>query len=65
VSQTAPSYWYFYKNKRVHRYALRKQILVSMGYDPNKSESEIISDLEIPKIYDCGNLKYTWHKQDT
>jgi hypothetical protein len=65
VSQTAPSYWYFYKNKRVHRYALRKQILVSMGHDPSKSESEIISDLQIPKIYDCGNLKYSWYKKNT
>jgi very-short-patch-repair endonuclease len=61
--ETPPSYWYFYKNKRVHRYSLRKQVLVSMGMDSSKSESELTEMLGIPKIYDCGNLKFVWNKK--
>jgi hypothetical protein len=59
---TKPGYFYFWKNKRVHRYFLRKSELVKMGYDPKKTEREIIEELGVPKIYDCGNIRFVWER---
>lgn len=59
---TKPGYWYFYKNRRVHRYALRKDVLVEMGYDERLSEREIIESMNIPRIYDCGNFRFIWRR---
>lgn len=58
--ETEPGYWYFYKNKRVHRWTLRKSELVKMGYDPKMTEEEIVFEMGIPKIWDCGNFRFVW-----
>ena len=60
--RTNPGYFYFWKNRRVHRYFLRKSELVKMGFDPKKTEREIIDELGVPKIYDCGNIRFVWQK---
>jgi hypothetical protein len=33
--------------------------LVKQGFDKNKTEHEIMSERKIPRIYDCGNMKYS------
>jgi hypothetical protein len=33
-----------------------------MGFDPKKTEREIIDELGVPKIYDCGNIRFVWQK---
>ena len=38
----------------------RKSILVKQGYDPNKTEKQIMEERGIPRIYDCGCLCYKW-----
>lgn len=53
-----PNYWYVLRNKREYRFKYRKSELVKQGYDKNKSESEIMFERKIYKIYDCGNLSY-------
>lgn len=58
VSETKLDYNYIINNIRVHRYKYRKQNLVKMGYDINKTENEIINELNILKIYGVGNYKY-------
>jgi very-short-patch-repair endonuclease len=60
--RTNPGYFYFWKNRRVHRYFLRKSELVKMGFDPKKTEREIIDELGVPKIYDCGNIRFVWER---
>lgn len=60
--RTKPGYFYFWKNRRVHRYFLRKSELVKMGFDPKKTEREIIDELGVPKIYDCGNIRFVWER---
>ena len=59
VSSTKPNYWYT-KNYRTreHRFNYRKNILVSKGYDVNKTEFEIMDGLGYGKIWDCGSLKF-------
>lgn len=58
IGLTEPGYWYIINNRREHRYKYNKHNLISMGYDKNKTEKEIMQDLGIPIFYDCGNLKY-------
>lgn len=51
---TKPSYWYFNKQKRIHRFALRKT-----KDDPkDQTEWEIRKSQGWNRIWDCGNLKF-------
>lgn len=59
VKATKPNYWYTKNYKvREHRFNYRKDILVSKGYDSNKTEFEIMSELGYDKIWDCGSFKF-------
>lgn len=53
-------YWYILGSKRFHRYRFRKQDLVKQGYDPNKTESEIMKERGYLKIYDSGQIKWKY-----
>jgi hypothetical protein len=53
-----PGYWYIINKKREHRFNWRKSVLVKMGYDENKTEHEIMSELGYNKIYNAGNKKW-------
>lgn len=59
ISSSKPGYHYSKNNlmERIHRYNFNKSKLVKMGYDKNKSESQIMSELDYFKIYDCGQIK--------
>ena len=54
------SYWYVDSKSflRYHRYKFRKSELVKMGYDPRKSEDQIMLSLPYFKIYDSGTTKW-------
>jgi hypothetical protein len=58
VKKTAPNYFYIIDNKRLHRFMFRKDKLIKDGYDPIKTEFEIMDERGIYKIYDSGHLKY-------
>lgn len=49
-----PSYYYVINKKREYRYNWRKDVLVKLGFDSNKTEKEIMEELGYPRIYDCG-----------
>ena len=55
---TQPNYYYLINNKRVHRFNFNKQILIKMGYDPAKTERQIMEENKIYKIFDCGSLLF-------
>lgn len=63
-----PNYFYFNRNtkKRFHRYSFRKQILKDKFpeiYSDDKTEFEIMNETKIYKrIYDCGNIIFTYKK---
>lgn len=59
-----PGYYYFIKGTRQHRFNWRKQKLVEMGYDKNKTELEIMSELGYYRIYNAGNRKWILNKGD-
>lgn len=60
IGVTKPNYWYFKRKEliRYHRFNFRKSNLIKMGYDVNKTENEIMKELDYFKIYDCGNYKF-------
>ena len=57
-SYTNINYYYFKNLKRHHRFQFRKDRLIKMGFDENKTESEIMSENGYLKVYDCGSIKY-------
>ncbi len=61
--ENIPGYHYIVDKIRKHRYSYRKRFLIKEGYDPNKTEHEIMLERKIYRIYDSGNLKFKWSKK--
>ena len=59
VKKTEPNYFYVKNKKREYRFKYRKDILVKEGFDVTKSESQIMEERGIHRIYDCGHLLYS------
>ena len=53
-----PNYFYVVNTKRENRFKYRKSELIKEGYDPQKSEHQIMMDRGIYRIYDCGTKVY-------
>jgi hypothetical protein len=52
IANTEPNYYYVGTEKiRLNRYNFRKDILVKLGYDKNKSEHEIMIERNMYRIY--------------
>lgn len=60
VTRLAPDYFYIVRDKREHKFNLRKnKMSKKFGVDVgNKSESELAQEVGLRKIYDCGKIKY-------
>lgn len=63
IKETKPNYFYIEGRRRVNRFNYRKDILVSMGYDRNKTEREITEEIGLYRIYDCGNKKWEFNNE--
>ena len=57
-SVTKPNYYWIIDEQRKHRFNYRKDRLVSLGYDKNKTEVQIMNELGYYRIFDCGSLKF-------
>ena len=60
IGKTVPNYYYIIDNIRYYRFGFTKDILIKEGFDPNKTEHEIMIDRDIYRIYDSGNLKFSY-----
>lgn len=54
---------YFYLNKknyllRINRLNFTKQKLIKLGFDKNKTESQIMFERGFDRIWNCGNLRF-------
>ena len=58
--KTEPNYYYIIDQKRYHRFGFRKDKLINDGYDANKTEHQIMLDRGIYRLFDSGNLKFTF-----
>lgn len=59
-----PNYYYIIGNNRKNRFKYRKSELIKEGFDPEKSEKEIMEERGIHRIYDCWSLVYIWKNED-
>lgn len=57
IKYTVPNYYYVEGNKRVHRFNFRKDKLIKLGYDRNKTERGITEQMGLYRIYDAGHKK--------
>lgn len=64
VYSTQPNYYYVVDHARRHRFNFRKDVLIMEGYDPKKTEHEIMLDRGIYRIYDCGSAKFEWTRPE-
>jgi hypothetical protein len=62
VNDTTPNYYYIVDSLRSHRFNWRKDILVSDGFDPTKTEVQIMNERGYYRIWDCGNKKWIYKK---
>lgn len=56
-----PDYYYFINNKRIHKFNFRKKAIKKKFpdiYDDSLSESENMKNIGIPRIYDCGKIRF-------
>ena len=60
IHKTQPNYFYVIDRKRYHRFNFRKDKLIKDGFDPNKTEHQVMLDRKIFRIYDSGSLKYSF-----
>lgn len=64
VRTNRPSYWYFkHANlpKRIHRFSLRKSVLVKQGGDKGKTEWQLAQEAGYDRIWDAGTV--LWSKK--
>lgn len=57
IKKCDPNYFYVKNNlmKRLDRFGFRKSVLIKKGFDPEKTEYEIMDELGYLRIYDCGS----------
>ncbi len=64
IHKTEPNYYYVIGNIRYHRFSYRKDKLIKEGFDPSKTEHEIMLERNIHRIYDSGSMKYSYNKKN-
>jgi hypothetical protein len=61
----SPDYHYVVKDERVHKFNFRKATLhKKYGLDMTLTESQMVKQLGINRIYDCGLLKYIYRNEN-
>lgn len=56
-----PNYFWVVDGKRKHRFNYNKKRLIKLGYDENKSESEIMHENGYFRVYSCGQEKWIYN----
>ena len=64
IKKIDPDYYYTINSQRVRKQNFTHKKLVEEGFDPNKSEKEIMLERKIYRIYDCGKLMYIWRRKN-
>lgn len=62
LGRTDPGYHYIIKGVRKNRFNFTKSNLIKMGFDPDKTERQIMYENGFYRIYDCGNYKFEYKK---
>jgi hypothetical protein len=60
IGHSKVNYWWVNHNIKIHRNNFMHYKLVKQGFDPNKTENEIMRERGYSKIWDTGNLIYVY-----
>jgi hypothetical protein len=60
VHLSKPNYFWVVNKVRNHRYVFNKQKLIKQGFDPNKTEVQIMHEQGLYRIYGCGQVRYVY-----
>ena len=58
INESKPDYKYVINNIRINKQHFTKAKLDKLGHDISLTESQIMSNLGINRIYDCGKMKF-------
>ena len=56
------NYWWVVDGLRKHRFGYNKKKLVSLGYDPTLTETQIMHSQNYYRIWGCGQDKWIWKR---
>jgi len=62
VSLSHPNYYWVVDGVRKHRFNYSKKKLVASGFDPNKTEVEIMHERGYYRLFSCGQEKWVYKK---
>jgi hypothetical protein len=65
LGTTKPNYFYVINGKKENRINYQKHKLVKKGYNKNLTEVEIMVNLGYYRIFNCGNKKYVYNKEES
>lgn len=63
IRHSGPNYWWVVNGVRRHRFSFNKKKLVSRGYDPLKTEVQIMTELGHFRIWGSGQDRWVWSKK--
>lgn len=63
IRHSGPNYWWVVDGVRRHRFSFNKKKLVSRGYDPLKTEVQIMTELGHFRIWGSGQDRWVWSKK--
>ena len=58
--RSLPNYYWVVDGIRMHRFNFNKKKLIKMGFDPNKTENEIMHGLDHFRVFGCGQEKWIY-----
>lgn len=58
IHETQPNYYWVINGIRLNRFNFRKDKLISEGYNPNKTEVQIMNERGFCRIFDSGSKKW-------
>lgn len=62
LKPTEIGYNYYKSNIKYNRFNFRKDLLVKEGFDPNKTEYEIMTERGFLRVWNTGNLKFEYQR---
>ena len=60
IGETSPGYHWYKSQIRYNRFQFRKSELIKDGFDPDKTEYEIMLERGFHRTWNTGNLKFEW-----
>lgn len=62
IHLSKPNYFWVVNGLREHRFKYNKQKLIKEGFDPNKTEVEIMHERGYYRIWGCGQVRWEYRK---